>query len=535
MSAKAGVDLAAWGQGVCAGDADGDGRIDLYVTNWGANVLFRNKGDGTFEDVAAQAGVAAGGWSTGCAFFDADADGDLDLYVARYVKTTWEEVVGAQRTLTWRNGPKIMVGPQGLPGEPDVFFENLGNGRFRDATAAAGLTDAAAAYGFGVVATDYDGDGRVDLFVANDSNPNFLYRNTTPAGRRAAVRERRPDRRRRGQRRGAGPGRDGRRRRRLRRRRPRRLRADGVRARSQHDLPQRRRRQLRGRERRRPALATSTFTRMGWGTAFLDADLDGRLDLVVANGHIFPDVDRFPALAETYAQASQLLLNQGGTFRDVSAGTGRGLQTPRVSRGLAVGDLDDDGDPDVVLSNMDAPPALLENRQRTGRHWIAFRLERAGGQPPRDRRDRDDHGRRQDADARGALRRQLSLAVGSAAAVRARRRGRSGVGRGADARRRPLVVAGSAGGPPAHARADGDRPPMTCRAHAGSSPSRDCSRSSVGVAAQTPSGAVYRPALKPPEFLEPFAPKVEPGHDAFIAEPIATAIEAQLRARSATR
>ena len=126
-------------------------------------------------------------------------------------------------------------------------------------------------------------------------------------------------------------------------------------------------------------LATSTFERMGWGIAFLDADLDGRLDLVVANGHIFPDVDRFPALAETYAQASQLLLNQGGTFRDVSAGTGRGLQTPRVSRGLAVGDLDDDGDPDVVLSNMDAPPALLENRQRTGHHWIAFRVTAPAG------------------------------------------------------------------------------------------------------------------------------------------------------------
>ena len=410
MSAKAGVDLAAWGQGVCAGDADGDGRIDLYVTNWGANVLFRNKGDGTFEDVAAQAGVAAGGWSTGCTFFDADADGDLDLYVARYVKTTWDDVVGAQRTLTWRNGPKIMVGPQGLPGEPDLFFENLGNGRFRDATAAAGLTDAAAAYGFGVVATDYDGDGRVDLFVANDSNPNFLYRNTTPPGGAprfesvgliAGVAVNGEARAQAGMGVDAGDyDGDGR--------------VDLALTAFAHDRNTIYRNVGGGSFEDASAtagLATSTFTRMGWGTAFLDADLDGRLDLVVANGHIFPDVDRFPALGETYAQASQLLLNQGGTFRDVSAGTGRGLQTPRVSRGLAVGDLDDDGDPDVVLSNMDAPPALLENRQRTGRHWIAFRLTRAGGQPPRDRRDGDDHGRRQDADARGALRRQLSVAV----------------------------------------------------------------------------------------------------------------------------
>ena len=378
VSAKAGVDLAAWGQGACAGDADGDGRIDLYVTNWGANVLFRNKGDGTFVDVAAQAGVAAGGWSTGCTFFDADADGDLDLYVARYVKTTWEHVVGAQRTLTWRNGPKIMVGPQGLPGEPDVFFENLGNGRFRDATAAAGLTDAAAAYGFGVVATDYDRDGRVDLFVANDSNPNFLYRNTTPpggaprfesAGLIAGVAVNGEARAQAGM--GADAGDydgDGQ--------------VDFTLTAFAHDRNTVYRNVGGGSFEDASAtagVATSTFTRMGWGTAFLDADLDGRLDLAVANGHIFPDVDRFPALAETYAQASQLLLNQGGTFRDVSTGTGRGLQTPRVSRGLAVGDLDDDGDPDVVLSNMDAPPALLENRQRTGRHWIAFRFTAPAG------------------------------------------------------------------------------------------------------------------------------------------------------------
>src|SRR5690606_3646684 len=168
VSAQAGVDLASWGNGACVGDVDGDGWLDLYVTNWGPDVLFRHRGDGRFEDTTAYAGLTADGWSTGCAFFDADADGDLDLYIARYVRTTWDDVVRAKRTLTWRDGPRIMVGPAGLPGESDLFFENVGNGRFREATEARGLADAAGGYGFAVVTADFDADGHVDLFVAND-------------------------------------------------------------------------------------------------------------------------------------------------------------------------------------------------------------------------------------------------------------------------------------------------------------------------------------------------------------------------------
>lgn len=377
VSKKAGVDLAAWGNGVCAGDFDDDGRIDLYVTNWGSNALFRNRGDGTFEDVAKREGVAAGGWSTGCTFFDADADGDLDLYVARYVETTWDEVVRAQRTLVWRNGPKVMVGPAGLPGEADLFFENVGaiagKPRFVETAKAHGLDDAARAYGFAVVATDYDDDGQVDLFVANDSNPNFLYRNVSngrfeSTGLVAGVAVNGEARAQAGM--GADAGDydgDGR--------------TDFVLTAFAHDRDTLYR-NVDGRHfedaTTAAGIAASTFVRMGWGTAFLDADLDGKLDLFIVNGHIFSDVDTFTQLGETFRQRNQFLLNVGGRFRDVSARAGSGLQTPRVGRGLAIGDLDNDGDPDVVVSNMDDPPTLLENRQRTGHHWIAFRVTTPG-------------------------------------------------------------------------------------------------------------------------------------------------------------
>jgi hypothetical protein len=375
ISARAGVDAAAWGNGVCAGDVDGDGRVDLYVTNWGPNLLYRNRGSGTFEEIGAAAGVATDGWSTGCAFLDADADGDLDLYVARYVQTTWDEVLRAKKTLRWRNGPAIMVGPAGLPGEADLFFENLGGARFREATAAFGLVDDTKAYGFGVVPTDVDDDGHVDLFVANDSNPNFLYRNTgrgrfESVGMLAGVGVNAEARAQAGMGVDAGDADgDGR--------------MDLVLTAFAHDRNTLYRNLGDGLfedASLAAGFATSTFMRMGWGIAFLDADLDGRQDLFIANGHIFPDVGAFPALDEQYAQKNQLLLNAGNaTFRDVSATAGAGLQVTKVSRGMAVGDLDNDGDPDVVVSNMDDVPTLLENRQATGHHWVTVQVRAPDG------------------------------------------------------------------------------------------------------------------------------------------------------------
>jgi len=373
VSKGSGVDVAAWGNGVCAGDYDNDGKLDLYVTNFGPNFLFRNNGDGTFTDKAVSAGVAGSGWSTGCALFDADGDGDLDLYVARYVSASWEDVPRAQRSLVWRGGPRTMVGPKGMPGEADLFYENRGDGTFVEASEAHGLADTARGYGFGVIATDYDDDGWIDLFVANDTTPNFLYRNLgngrfESVGLASGVALNEQGRAQAGM--GVDSGDydgDGR--------------LDFILTTFAHDVNTLYR-NLDGQHfedaTAQSGLAGPTFVRMGWGTAFFDADLDGALDLFFANGHIYPNVDEFPQLQETFRQKNQLFLNRENRFIDVSDTAGGGLQVAKSSRGLAVGDLDNDGDLDLVVTNMDDVPTVLENRQKTGHHWVAIQLQKPG-------------------------------------------------------------------------------------------------------------------------------------------------------------
>ena len=376
VSQGAGVDASSWGNGVCAGDYDGDGHLDLYVTNFGPNLLFRNNGDGSFRDVASEAGVDDPGWSTGCSFFDVDGDEDLDLYVAHYVKTTWEDVFRAQRTYFWRGGPQVMLGPAGMPAEADALYRNDGDGTFTDVSKSAGVSRLEPAYGFGVLTSDLVGNGRPSVYVANDSNPNYLLRNDGTgqleevglAGGAALNQDGRAQ---------AGMGVES-----------GDIDGDGlldiVVTNFAHDTNTVYENLGDGRfvdVTLRAGLAARTFERVGWGVGLFDADLDGDLDVFFANGHLYPQVDQHPDLHESFRQRNQLLLNQGGRFRDVSDIAGGGLQVEESSRGVAVGDLDNDGDLDVVITNIDEAPTVLENRSQTLNHWVAFKLRKPGPNP----------------------------------------------------------------------------------------------------------------------------------------------------------
>ncbi|NIM02052.1 MAG: hypothetical protein GTO30_13445 [Acidobacteria bacterium] len=372
----AGVDGdGAWGSGVAVADYDDDGWPDILVTNFGANVLYRNRGDGTFENVAARAGVEAAGWNTGAAFFDADADGDLDLYIAAYIVATIDEVLGAGRTLDWKGVDKVAFGPFGLTGARDHFFLNNGDGTFVEATDRAGMRDLVQGFGFGTRAADFDADGDVDLYVANDSDANYLYRNegdgtfketalwsgaafdangAAQAGMGIAAGDVNGD-----------------------------LVPDLFVTNFSEDFSTLYLGEGRGFFRDasdESAIGAATFVPLSWGTVLADLDNDGDHDLVIANGHIYPQVDDHPQFGMTYAQRNQLLANDGhGRFEDVSERAGPGFAIARSSRGLAAGDYDNDGDLDLLITSLDAPPALLRNDSTIG-GWLTVACEVPPGQ-----------------------------------------------------------------------------------------------------------------------------------------------------------
>jgi enediyne biosynthesis protein E4 len=369
VTVKAGLSATGWGQGVCVGDYDNDGWDDLYVTYYGKNRLFHNQG-GVFSEIGEKVGVAGSGkaWGTGCAFVDYDRDGHLDLMVANYVDFDLASAPapGERASCIWKGVP-VMCGPRGLPGAKNILYHNLGNGSFEDSTAKAHIDRTDGHYAFSVSTLDFDEDGWPDIFIACDSTPSILYRNNhdgtftdvaVTAG--AAFNEDGREQ--------AGMGStiadfdgDGR--------------LDIFKTNFSDDTSTLYRNNGDGTFTDVTAAASlGLYTQyLGWGTMFLDFDNDGWPDLILVNGHVYPEVDS-QHLGSNYKEPRILYHNNGnGTFSDVSSSAGTGITTASSSRGLAVGDLWNDGRVSAVVSNMNAPPSLLVNQIRTPNHWIGFR------------------------------------------------------------------------------------------------------------------------------------------------------------------
>ena len=363
VTREAGLGLPAdYGMGVAVGDYDNDGDPDLYLTHFGPNRLYRNNGDGTFSDVTGRAGVAGAEWSTGAAFFDYDRDGAPDLYVVNYLDATFE-----------RNPPCEMKGiraychPRHFAGVPDRLYRNLGDGRFREVSRSSGILNPEGK-GLGVVAADFDGDGWVDLYVANDSVRNFLLRNKgdgtfsdvtllSGTGYNSQAQAE------------AGMGVDA-------------ADYDGDRLLdifvTNYDLETNALYRYQGNwlfgdERWRSGLARKDRFLLGFGAGFLDFDNDGDRDLLVVNGHVVDNIERIqPDLS--HPQPDQLFENRGGRFVEHGPFYRWSSRQPRVGRGAALGDIDNDGDIDVLISNCGAEPTLLINRVGARRNWIQLRL-----------------------------------------------------------------------------------------------------------------------------------------------------------------
>jgi hypothetical protein len=348
---KAGVGDIGWGMGAVAGDYDNDGFDDLYVTCLGANRLLRNNGDGTFRDVTQKAGVGDPRWSTGAAFFDYDNDGRLDLFVTNYVDFDVNHLpeFGKGRTCQYKGVP-VQCGPRGLPGAGDSLYHNNGDGTFTDVSKRAGVSDPQGFYGLGVLCADFDEDGWTDVYVANDSTPNFMYRNQGDGTFKevgfvsgTAVNENGSEQGSMGVTAGDYDH-DG------------RLDIFITNFADEYNTLYRGGAKLNFTDASYAAkVAEAALPLVGWGTKFFDYDNDGWVDLFVANGHVYPQL-------ENYRQRKLLHRNnRDGTFSEVAAQAGAPLTEKRVGRGVAFGDLDDDGDVDLVVGDLDGPPQVLRN------------------------------------------------------------------------------------------------------------------------------------------------------------------------------
>jgi len=373
-TAEAGLANTGWGGGCAAADIDNDGDSDLLVTNFGPNVLYRNEGDGHFRDVTTAAGLVDDRYSLGAAFFDADGYGDLDLYVANYLEFDPQDPAMLARRCRWKSG-EVMCGPRGFRGQADAFYRNRGDGTFEPASLAAGI-GRERLFGMGVVAGDLDSDGDRDLFVASDSQANQLLVNDgqghfTDQAMEAGVALSGDGREQSGMGTELGD-----------------IDGDGdedlIVTNFSDDYPTLYRNDgnLLFTDISAAAGLDRDRSSVGWGAILRDFDNDGDLDLFIACGHVYVGVEAFDPVTR-YLQRNLLFENNGhGAFREVGGEAGSAFAALGAGRGVAVGDLDNDGDLDIVVINNEGPPRLLRNESGKGRHFLQVSLQ--GTRSPRD-------------------------------------------------------------------------------------------------------------------------------------------------------
>jgi hypothetical protein len=368
---KAGVGYPCWAMGAVVGDYNNDGWPDLLITCFGGVVLYRNNGDGTFTDVTKQAGLSNdSGWATGAAFGDYDRDGWADLFVSHYVNLNLNDLpaFGSSPTCKFR-GIAVQCGPRGLKGSASNLYHNNGDGTFTDVSQKAGIADSTNSFGLTAVWSDFDGDGQLDLFLANDAGRNYLYKNDgnkrfTEIGFSAGV----------------AVSQDG-------NEQANMGVALGDYKHTGHPsivvthfsdeyaaLFQNLGEMNFSDVSFLSGIAPSTIHYVGWGDAFFDFDNDGWVDLFMVNGHVYPQVDTGEAGAR-YLEPALLFLNQrNGKFKDISKLVGPALQLPRVSRGVATGDLFNNGRIDIVIENLKGGPTILRPQGGPSNHWISLEL-----------------------------------------------------------------------------------------------------------------------------------------------------------------
>jgi len=367
---KSGLTSPCFAMGGAVGDYDNDGWLDIYLTCLGGNVLYHNNGDGSFTDVTAKAGVADGRWSTGASFGDYDGDGFVDLMVTNYVDFHLNDLPGFGSSPNCKyRGIDVQCGPRGLKGAGDSLFHNNGDGTFTDVSKTAGVSDPSGYYGMSVIWADFNNTGRPDIYVANDSTPKFLYKNLGNGKFKDVGLES-----------GTAVSEDG-----------SEQASMGIAVgdymhtgrpslyvtnfSDENNLLYRNDGNWNFTDVSYPSgLALPSLPWVKWGTAFFDADNDGWLDLITVSGHVYPQVDTLPS-GGGYRQPKLLQLNQqDGTFCDASDQAGPALKEKHVSRGLAVADLFNDGNVDIVIGDLDGSPMILKNHGIPGRHWVSFEL-----------------------------------------------------------------------------------------------------------------------------------------------------------------